>query len=316
MKHQLAFLFFLLLNIVSLAQRREEIFDFSFNPVKQGGYYYVVTEKKDSGWMQQAWFLSQKTLYMEGFYKDESCKIEHGLFKWYHPNGYLRTQMRYVDGYREGVFIRYDEQGRLRDSVNYLRGHKLGIGYSFHENGYMSDSTNFDGKGNGLQVGWYDDGSLEAAGYWTQDTLKKGRWKYYHRNGKVMATEDYDANGKLVVYNCYDAQGVQLDTALCREREASVDASYWRRFLERNLGPLVEQKAKEGISGNFTVVVRFLVNEDGSISDIVPLTRYGHGIEEGVIKIFKHVPKWNPGMQHGRKVKSYHTQPITFVIAN
>jgi antitoxin component YwqK of YwqJK toxin-antitoxin module len=309
-------LFCISLQLIAATQTREEIFDFQFQPAKSGGYYYVVTEKKDSLWKRQAWFLSQKTRYMEGWYKDDSCKIGHGEFKWYHPNGYLRTKVNYVDGFREGVFLSYDEQGRLKDSLNYVRGHRIGVGYSWHDNGYVADSTNFDGKGNGIEVRWFDDGLPSAAGYWIQDSLKKGRWKYFHHNGSLMAVEDYDANGKLLRCDCYDEKGVQLDTALCREKEASVDAKAWKRFLEKNLTPLVEQKAREGIRGNFTVVIRFVVDKDGSITEIEPLTSYGHGIEEGVVKIFNKAPSWIPGRLYGKYVKSYHTQPVSFVISS
>jgi protein TonB len=130
-----------------------------------------------------------------------------------------------------------------------------------------------------------------------------------------MAWEDYK-DGKMVNCQCFDSTGIALDTALCREQEPKMDMRLWRRFLERGLQPLVEQKAREGLSGNFTVMVRFLVNEDGSLSDLKALTNYGHGIEEGVIRMMRSAPQWKPGMIHGRKVKSYHTQPITFSISN
>jgi antitoxin component YwqK of YwqJK toxin-antitoxin module len=295
MKHLLTLLI-LFSTLFSFAQRREEVFDFQFKPTKAGGYYYVVTEKTDSGWKRQAWYLAQKTLYMSGLYKDENGKIGHGMFEWYHPNGYLQTKVKYVDGYRDGIFMRFNEQGMLTDSVNYIKGRKQGAGLRFYDNGYLADSTHFDGAGNGTQVSWHDDGSLASAGYWMQDTLKKGRWKYYHNNGQLMATEDYDAAGKLLVCNCYDEKGTALDTALCREKEAMVDAPTWRRFLERNLMTLVEKKAQQGITGNFTVVVRFLVNEEGTVLETTALTNYGYGIRRSDSK--------NPGK--GTKVDTRH----------
>lgn len=313
MKHQPTLLL-LLLSSLAFSQSREEIMDYSLKPVKTGGYYYVKTEKTDSGFHRLAWYLSQRSLYMEGWYKDENCQTEQGTFKWYYTNGYLKETGNYANGKKEGVWMRFDEQGQLSDSLNYSSGFRKGIGYSWNKNGYLSDSTNFDGAGNGVEVRWFDDGTLSAAGYWKQDTLKSGRWKYYHRNGQVMATEDYDGGGKLTRCNCYDEKGVELDTALCREKEAVVNAQQWRRFLERSLQSLVEQKAKEGISGNFTVAVRFIVNQDGHVSDVKALTNYGHGIEEGVVAIFKNAPLWTPGRVYGRNVRSYHTQPVTFVI--
>jgi len=277
----LLILFCIFFQLITVAQTREEIFNFQFKPAKTGGYYYVVTEKKDSLWNRQAWFIAQKTLYMDGSYKDESCKIGHGEFTWYHPNRFLRTKVKYVDGFKEGAFLSYDDQGRLKDSLNYVRGHKVG-------------------KGNGVEVSWYDDGSPSSAGHWMQDTLKKGTWQYFHKNGQLMAVEKYDSYGKLITCNCFDEKTVPLDTSLCREREATVDARVWKRFLEKSLQSLVEQKAREGIKGNFTVVVRFIVEKDGSIKVIEPLTNYGYGIEEAVVKIFNEAPAWTPGRQFGK----------------
>lgn len=308
-------LFCISFQIIASAQNREEIFDFQFRPTNKGGYYYVVTEKRDSLWNRQAWFIAQKTLYMEGSYKDESCKIGQGEFKWYHPTGYLKTKVTYVNGFREGVFLGFDEQGRLRDSLNYVRGHRIGVGYSLHANGFLADSTNFDGNGNGVQVSWYDDGTPASAGFWMQDSLKKGTWQYFHKNGQLMANEKYDATGKMIVCNCFDEKGVQLDTSLCREKEATVDVKLWKRFLEKNLQSLIEQKAKEGIRGNFTVLIRFVVDKDGSIKDAVPLTNYGYGIEKAIVTMFNKAPLWTPGRQFGKYVKSYHTQPVTFLIS-
>jgi hypothetical protein len=131
-----------------------------------------------------------------------------------------------------------------------------------------------------------------------------------------MAIEKYDSNGKLIICNCFDEKSMPLDTSLCREKEATVDARVWKRFLEKSLKSLVEQKAREGLKGNFTVVVRFIVDKDGSVKDIVPLTNYGYGIEEAVITAFNKAPAWTPGRMFGKNVKSYHTQPVTFVISD
>ena len=306
-----------LLQLFCYSQKREEIFDHTFRPAdRKGAYYFVVTEKKDSGWQQKAWYISQKTQYMDGWYKDDSATIKNGEFRYFHVNQVLREIGRYENNKKEGVWLRFDEEGRLTDSSNYTNGKKIGIGLGYHKNGYLADSTNFDGNGNGVQVRWYNDGFLYGAGRWKNDTLRYGRWKYYYRNGATLATEDYGADGKLIVCNCYDSTGLQLDTAFCGEKEAIVDKQKWRRHLEKSLQPLVEQKANQGLTGTFTVLVRFLVNKDGKLEELKALTTYGHGIEEAVIKIIKDGPAWQPGSYHGQKVKSYHTQPITFMISD
>jgi protein TonB len=100
------------------------------------------------------------------------------------------------------------------------------------------------------------------------------------------------------------------------EIEASVDAKSWRRHLESQLQRYIEDAASQGMSpGQYTVHVRFLVEKDGSITDVSALNDPGYGLSKGATDVVKRGPKWNPGEQNGRKVRSYHTQPITFVIA-
>lgn len=303
-----------MVSLIAAAQPREELLGYNLKPAKMGAYYFALTEKKDSLWKLQVWYLSQKSLYQEAFYKDEEATIPHGPFTRFHTNRNLWESGGYANGKKEGLWTRYNEEGRLIDSSHYKNGHRTGVSLSWHANGFPSDSTQFDGQGNGVEVSWRDDGSVYAAGHWKEDTLKTGRWKYYHPNGTPLAVEEYDAEGKLTFCRCYTDAGVELDTADCREQEAKVDKLAWRRHLERSLMPVVQQKAKEGVAGTFTVMVRFLVEKDGSISEMKALTTYGYGIEEEVMRIIKRGPKFVPGKRFGRPVRSYHSQPVTFQI--
>ena len=100
------------------------------------------------------------------------------------------------------------------------------------------------------------------------------------------------------------------------EIEAKVDPKLWKRHLESQLQRYIEDAASQGMSpGQYTVQVRFLVERDGSIADVQSLNDPGYGLSKGAVEVVKRGPKWSPGEQNGRKVRSYHTQPITFVIA-
>ena len=99
------------------------------------------------------------------------------------------------------------------------------------------------------------------------------------------------------------------------EVEATVDANLWRQHLERELQPILEKAAKKMKAGKYTVYVRFLVERDGSISYVKASNDPGHGLAKAAENVIKSGPKWSAGMQNGRKVRSYHTQPITFVLS-
>lgn len=89
--------------------------------------------------------------------------------------------------------------------------------------------------------------------------------------------------------------------------------SAWRRYLQNNLNANapVDNNAPEG---TYTVVIRFIVGRDGSISDVAAETNHGYGMEQEALKIIKKGPKWTPAIQNGRNVNAYRRQPITFVV--
>ncbi|MBD0276543.1 MAG: energy transducer TonB [Flavisolibacter sp.] len=99
------------------------------------------------------------------------------------------------------------------------------------------------------------------------------------------------------------------------EIEAKVDLSSWKRHLERNLQRYIEDAAGKGMApGTYTVQVKFLVERDGSIADVRALNDPGYGLGKGAEEVVRKGPKWSPGIQNGKEVRSYHTQPITFVV--
>jgi hypothetical protein len=87
----------------------------------------------------------------------------------------------------------------------------------------------------------------------------------------------------------------------------------WRKYLEQTLNPNVpvENSAPVGI---YTVIVQFIVDRTGAVSDIKTLTNFGYGMEQEVIRIMKQSPMWTPASQNNRTVKAYRKQPVTFVL--
>jgi periplasmic protein TonB len=60
------------------------------------------------------------------------------------------------------------------------------------------------------------------------------------------------------------------------------------------------------------VLVRFVVNEDGSISMVEAAKGFGFGSEAEGIRVVSGMPKWKPGRNNGRAVKVWFQVPIFF----
>ncbi|MDR1848247.1 MAG: energy transducer TonB [Bacteroidales bacterium] len=65
-----------------------------------------------------------------------------------------------------------------------------------------------------------------------------------------------------------------------------------------------------GISGN--VVAQFVIEKDGSLSNIKILRDIGGGCGEEVVRILKGMPKWKPAQQRGKPVRNQFSMRVSF----
>ena len=94
-----------------------------------------------------------------------------------------------------------------------------------------------------------------------------------------------------------------------KESEYPGGARAWTKFLERNLfNNLPQEAVDEGIEG--TVMLRFVVDVDGAISDITVVSGPKE-YQDAAVKAIRKSGKWTPAIQNGRQVKSYKMQAIT-----
>jgi protein TonB len=66
---------------------------------------------------------------------------------------------------------------------------------------------------------------------------------------------------------------------------------------------------EEGLKGK--VYVTFVVEKDGSLTDIKVVRDIGYGTGTEAVRVLKKCPKWNPGEQNGKKVRVQYSLPIT-----
>ena len=71
-----------------------------------------------------------------------------------------------------------------------------------------------------------------------------------------------------------------------------------------------EQAMKEGIQGR--VAVRFIVEKDGSISDVKPILSVHPLLNKEAVRVVESMPKWSPGKQNGKPVRVRFNVPVMF----
>ena len=236
--------------------------------------------------------MNRDKLFLTAYCTDSTLSEFNGLFTSFHLNGSREEEGNYKNGSKEGVWQKWDTLQRKIDSTVYLQDQPtLSTTFSYYKNGTLSYST-------------------------TKDSLLDTYSSVSYTKEGIKSSEVF-FHGQKGVVNTFTENGTVTDSVFTREeKEAEFPGGEkgWRAFLERNLNPDVPIKRKAR-PGTYTVRIKFIVQKDGSISDISAETNYGYGMEEEVIRVITKGPKWIPAVQYGRKVKAYRIQPVTFVVS-
>lgn len=82
----------------------------------------------------------------------------------------------------------------------------------------------------------------------------------------------------------------------------------WARYLNKSL-KYPQEAIDNEIQG--TVVVQFIVDKEGNVSDVEAVSG-PEDLRAEAARVIKKSGKWTPAVQNGRQVKSYKKQPIVF----
>jgi antitoxin component YwqK of YwqJK toxin-antitoxin module len=247
---------------------------------------------KENGSLHVDCYLASNSfLFLKINYSDSTLKTYNGPYTSYNKDGGLLESGTYKNGLLEGAKEKWNEKGNLTDSLIY-HNDKLFAEYNFG----------------------YDD--KNRRNYFTiKDSLADTLYSRAVDENNSVTYEVKFKGQKGVMIKYKDGVATRDSLFTREEREASFPGGQqaWAKFLQENLDANVPVR-KKAKAGKYQVVVRFIVNKDGEISDISAETNLGHGMEQEVIRLIKTSPKWIPASQYGRKVNAYRRQPVTFQI--
>ena len=81
------------------------------------------------------------------------------------------------------------------------------------------------------------------------------------------------------------------------------------KFLRENI-KYPPAARENGIEGK--VFLKFVVEKDGSVSNVKVMRDIGSGCGAEAVRVVKSMPKWTPGKQRGRAVRSEYSLPVSF----
>lgn len=238
------------------------------------------------------------------------------IAKWYHVDTKkmykqmsLKSKMLDV---LHGEYIEYWDDGTLVTKGVYDNGKKLGL--------WLEKESESGEYVNGLREGeWKSiraDASISAIYQYALGDLH-GIKTYFDSLGNVEKTINYE-HGK----NLADTMGAskELDEHMPRFpgceglglNDEAVSECMKNKMLQYIYGGLryPRKEINKNIEG--TVVVRFVIEKDGSIGGIKLLRGISNGLGQEVLRLVKSMPTWIPGYQKGVAVSVQFTLPVKF----
>ncbi|MES2812610.1 MAG: energy transducer TonB [Bacteroidota bacterium] len=123
-------------------------------------------------------------------------------------------------------------------------------------------------------------------------------------NAKVtidQPTGDSDKAAEVVDNNVYSSAGIEVQPEF-----PGGNVEGWQKYIRNKFKmPEFEQDTKGKI------FVEFVVEKDGSLTDVKVLRDVGYGSKEEAMRIVKNSPRWKPGIQNGKPVRTKFMQIIS-----
>lgn len=159
---------------------------------------------------------------------------------------------------------------------------------------------------------------------------KAGKYGFLNKNGQQVVACQYDqvksfSKGKALVEQNGKRFFISPSGEFLRAYDARKDAPVYlivqepptpkggkaqmEAYIEKNLQYPAQAKAKN-IKGK--VILRFVVEQDGQLSNIKVVKGLGNGCNEEAIRLLKASSPWNPGKQRGKTVRVRQTFLVRF----
>jgi TonB family protein len=135
----------------------------------------------------------------------------------------------------------------------------------------------------------------------------------------IQSVKTNDESKTTLTGSSLTSQGSSIDTlpaktepvfmAVEDEPEFPGGMTKFMNFLSKHIRYPAEAKSKQ-ISGR--VIARFIVEKDGSLSNIKVIRDPGAGLGEEAVRVLSLSPNWKPGIQNKKPVRVMYTVPINF----
>ncbi len=251
-----------------------------------------------------------------GNYTFEKLKNGSFIFKRYYPENEVITHLTTFKSDQlevlEGLYQERWDDGTLIEKGMYSDNKKVGewieneTESGFYQNGVrFGEWKVYDEDSLVVRVRNYENGELHGEQI-TFDSLGNIESKKQFRYGKLMNPKPDTVKKhkeEMPRFPGCENMGLEVEELKeCSQRKLLeyiyMNIKYPKRSRRKN----IQGEAK----------VRFVIDKDGSITDIKVLRGVSKDIKEELLSIITSMPKWRPGMQDGEPVRVQFNLPVNF----
>ncbi|RFZ95569.1 TonB family protein [Mucilaginibacter conchicola] len=144
------------------------------------------------------------------------------------------------------------------------------------------------------------------------------KWKPGISNGKPVRSQmsvpinfTLAADAKASVETQQQLDGKPVFTAVEQSPSFPGGEEAFSKFISHTV-KYPKEARERNIQGR--VIASFIVEEDGSLSNIKIVRGVGYGTDEEAMRVLESSPKWKPGIQNGHTVRVQYAVPINFAL--
>lgn len=322
MKPLFTLAFFVCIAQVASAQRQNVYFlknNGKYVDVRDSADYVRVVREPDSA----STLYNVFEFYINGSKKlmGKSSKINppqyQGICVAYFSNGKRKSLINYKNGVKAGGDMEFYPNGRLYTEFSYPEDNKDRT--LDRSGGYLIKANNDSlgialvTDGNGYYKGYNDEFTYVEEEGPVKEGKRDGQWKGNFQNINTTFTETYN-NGLLVSGTAATKDGKVNTYTQSRWVAPQFKGGLERfgRFLSNNI-KYPDDARRDGTEG--TVILTFVVEKDGTLTDIKVSRSVAPVIDEEAIRVLGNSPKWVPGTQFGLPVRVQYSVPVSFALS-
>ena len=179
--------------------------------------------------------------------------------------------------------------------------------FAVYENGYMTGEGDYTHNKKHGKWTYYRN---EKKDKWYTETYiseDKIKLRSYYPNGRLKRKEKHNNTYTRATGKCFNEKGKKMP--FTPFYTAPKPLYRIDEYLAENL-KYPESARDQSIEG--TVILRFIVNEDGNITNTEVIKGVAGGCSKEAVRVISGMPKWSEGIKDDKKVSVVFYQPVTF----